>query len=397
MIRRNPNLSYHPTYWLAALGAGGTAVSFFMYLMWMVPHKNTPIPTFADWNAQLADGGVMAGITVAALVGVIIFSILHLVLLAWNINEHSKHKADVEKLIGTPAELQRMAIPLTLAMTVNVFFILGALFVPGLWSYVEYLFPGALAAFGLIAWYAVKMFANYFSNMIKGGGYRAAEHNHLSALISVFTFSMLSVGFAAAAAMSHIAAVATIATTLSIAFMAFSVLLGMIVVVHGVSAMMEHGIAEPASPSLWMLVPILTLLGIAWVRLSHGLAHHFGVASKSGDLFLPLTLIFMTQIGVIILGYKAMKANGYLNSYLHGDKESPISFGLVCPGVALFVMGMFWWHIGFVKTGIVAQFSPVYWIGLVALVAIQIVTIGALFKLTSKLLRHPQGAKLAHA
>ncbi|MBJ7536178.1 TsoY family (seleno)protein [Marinomonas transparens] len=396
MLRRNPNTTYHPSYWLAALGAGGTAVSFFMYLMWMVPHKNTPIPTFADWSAQLNTGGFLAGITLVALVGVILFSLMHFALLAWNIVESHQHKKDLETLDNTPAELQRMAIPVTLAMTVNVLFILGALFVPNLWHLVEFLFPGAIAAFALIAFYATRQFARYMAKMVRGGGYRSAEHNHLSALISVFTFAMLAVGFAAASAMSHTAITAAIATTLSIAFLAFSLLLGMIVLSHGISAMMEHGLAEPASPSLWMLVPILTLLGITWVRLSHGLEHHFGVEGSAGSLFLPLTIIFMLQLGVLTLGYKVMKANNYLASYLHGDKESPISFGLVCPGVALFVMGMFWWHIGWVKTGIVTPFSPAYWVGIAVLFVIQVITIASLLKLTHKLLRYPSPAKLAH-
>jgi hypothetical protein len=91
-----------------------------------------------------------------------------------------------------------------------------------------------------------------------------------------------------------------------------------------------------------------------------------------------------------------MKANGYLAAYLHGDKESPVSFGLICPGVALFVMGMFWWHIGWVKTGVIEQFSPIYWIGILALFVVQIVTILALLKLTKKLLRHPVEKQLDH-
>ena len=397
MIRKNPNLNYHPSYWLAALGAGGTAVSFFMYLMWMVPHKSTPIPTFADLQAQLSTGGIVTSISIAAIIAIIGFSILHLVLLGWNILESLAHKKDLDALNNTPAELQKMAIPLTFAMTINVFFILGALFVPGLWNYVEYLFPGAIVAFGIVAFFATRQFGNYMAHIIRNGGHKSHEHNHLSGLISVFTFSMVAVGFAASSAMSHVGATVAVATTLSIAFAVFAVVLAIIVLTHGLNAMMEHGLAHPASPSIWMLIPILTLLGITWVRLSHGLTHEYGVESSAGDLFLPLTILFSLQIGVLALGYKVMKANGYLKAYIQGDQESPVSFGLICPGVALFVLGMFWWHIGWVKTGVIAQFSPIYWLGMALLFVVQLITVVALLKLSNKLLRHPADRTLAHA
>jgi hypothetical protein len=38
-------------------------------------------------------------------------------------------------------------MPLALAMSVNVGFILGLTFVPGLWNIVEYMFPAAMVAF----------------------------------------------------------------------------------------------------------------------------------------------------------------------------------------------------------------------------------------------------------
>ena len=37
--------SYRPLYFLSALGMGGLAVSFFMYLMFLTKHPKTPLPT----------------------------------------------------------------------------------------------------------------------------------------------------------------------------------------------------------------------------------------------------------------------------------------------------------------------------------------------------------------
>lgn len=232
MFQRTSEIPYHPSYWLSALGAGGLSISFFMYLMWMVPHPDYPMPTWehllAAWQGAAASPGPMTAILLVAVVGVFALAILHFLLLGWNIREFRSVSSQqaLTSLRQSPAEVQLMAIPLTLAMTVNVCFALGALFVPGLWSVVEYLFPLALLAFTAIAWSALRIYGRYFSRMLVSGGYRSEEHNHLSALLAVFAFAMLSVGFAAPAAMSHVKLVSTLAATLSILFLVLSMVVG---------------------------------------------------------------------------------------------------------------------------------------------------------------------------
>ena len=49
---------------------------------------------------------------------------------------------------------------------------------------------------------------------------------------------------------------------------------------------------------------------------------------------------------------------------------------------------MFWWHIGFVSTGIVAKFGVIYWIGIALFFAVQIAALYALYRLTRNLLTH---------
>ncbi len=101
-----------------------------------------------------------------------------------------------------------------------------------------------------------------------------------------------------------------------------------------------------------------------------------------------LTGIFMLQLGIMLLGYRVMQLNGYLKSHFKGDQRNPISFGLICPGVAVFVMGMFWWHLVWVDSGIVIAFSPVYWVAIALLAVVQFYTLIALVRLSSRLLRH---------
>jgi hypothetical protein len=40
--------NYSPLYFLASLGAGGLAVTFFMWLMFWVPHPEQPVPIFEN-------------------------------------------------------------------------------------------------------------------------------------------------------------------------------------------------------------------------------------------------------------------------------------------------------------------------------------------------------------
>ena len=392
MFQSTSEIPYHPSYWLSALGAGGLSISYLIYLMWMLPHPGYPMPTWEHLLAFLqgtaSSPAPMLAILLVAAIGMLGLAFLHFLLLAWNIREFraASNQQALKTLRQSPAEVQLMAIPLTLAMTVNVCFALGALFIPGLWSMVEYLFPLALLAFVAIAWHALRIYGRYFSRMLVSGGYRSEEHNHLSALLTVFTFAMLSVGFAAPAAMSHVKLVSTLAATLSILFLVLSLVVMLIVLMAGISAMMTHGLQAQATPSIWMLVPILTLLGIEWMRLQHGLSHHFSSGVNNGKIFVTLTGIFMLQLCVMLIGYRVMQLNGYLRSHLRGHERSPISFGLICPGVALFVMGMFWWHLVWVGSGLVHPFSAAYWIGIGVLATIQLVTLTALLRLTWSLL-----------
>ena len=394
MLRRDPNQPWHPSYWLAALGAGGLSISFFMYLMWMVPHAGFPMPTWPHLSGVFAGTLVLPSsvrpLAMLATVLMVMLAALHFVLVVWNLREQSaaRQTPSYANWLNSPNEVQLMTQPLTLAMTVNVCFALGALLVPNLWTVVEYLFPLALLAFVAIGVWALRIYGRYLSRLLVSGGYRSEEHNHLSPLIAVFTFAMLSVGFSAPAAMSHTQAIAVLAGTLSILFLMVALVTGLLVLISGLQAMMQHGLQAQATPSIWMLVPIMTLLGIEWVRMQHGLRHHFATRLVQSKLFIMLSSIFMLQLGVMALGYRVMQLNGYLKAHFQGEQRSPISLGLICPGVAIFVMGMFWWHLVWVQGGIVTAFGPVYWLVLALLAAVQISTVIALLRLSARLLRH---------
>jgi hypothetical protein len=77
--------AYNPLYWLAALGPGGLAVSFFVYANFMVPHKGVPMLTFDQAYPLLLKGGPMAWLIGAVYVLFVVSALYHFKLLFWNI------------------------------------------------------------------------------------------------------------------------------------------------------------------------------------------------------------------------------------------------------------------------------------------------------------------------
>jgi len=134
MLRKD----YSPMYFLSALGAGGLAVSFFMYLMFLVPHKGSAMATFDFIYPAIMEGTWLSLVSVIALIFILVLGILHYKLLFWNVKQYLEFKKTqkYEETINSNLEVTLMVIPLTFAMTINVSFVLGAVFIPGLWDVV---------------------------------------------------------------------------------------------------------------------------------------------------------------------------------------------------------------------------------------------------------------------
>jgi len=377
---------YTPIYFLSSLGAGGLAVSFYMYLMFLVPHTNTPMATFDFVYPVLLQGTWLSFVSTFALVFILAFTLLHFKLLIWNIKQYNafKNTEGFTKLLSSNAEVNLMAIPLTLTMTINVCFVIGAVFVPGLWGIVEYLFPMALISFAIAGVYSIKIFMQYFSRLIQTGNFDFEQNNNLSQLISIFAFSMIAVGFAAPGAMSHNTVINAIGIFGAIFFASIAILLLMVKVTLGFKGMFKYGISTESSPSLWILIPILTLLGITFVRISFGFDHHFNTPLSPISLFTLTSFIVSLQIIFGLLGYSVMKRLNYFSEYIHGEKKSPVSFALICPGVAFFVFGMFFINLGLVFNGVVSKYSIGYFILMLPFIFVQIKTIVVFFKLKNK-------------
>ena len=377
---------FSPMCFLSALGAGGLGVSFFMYLMFLVPHPNSPMATYDFIMPALLKGDWLSFVASFSLVFIIAFTFLHFKLLFWNTKQfllYKKSKA-YEELLSSNSQITLMILPLTYAMTINVCFILGAVFVPGLWGVVEYLFPFALLGFVVVGFFALKIFFEYFSRLLIKGDFDFSKNNNLSQMISIFSLSMIAVGFAAPGAMSHNLVVNSIGIFGALFFASLSLLLIFIKFTIGFKSMFEQGLNLEAAPSIWIVIPILTLLGITFIRISFGLEHNYDTPLNKSSLFVFTSIIVSLQIIFGILGYILMKKMGYFEKYIESTNKSSISFALICPGVAFFVFGMFFVNFGLAYNGIISKYSIAYFVLMLPFIYIQIKTIIYFFKLYKK-------------
>lgn len=385
-----PGESYSPLYFLASLGSGGIVITFFMYLMFLTEHKGSPIPQWSHVLTAVTNENIyLQAMAIMAVAGIVIFAIMHFHLLTMNLLTYFRFKQTdaFKQLLHSNAEVQLMAIPLTLAMSVNVSLILGSLFIPGLWSIIDFMFPIAFLAYLGVGLYALQIFIRFFSRILTTGHFDCSRNNNLSQMLAIFAFAMVGVGFAAPAAMSHDPLMSGISMIFSIIFLSTAALFALIKFVLGFRAMMEHGIDTDSSVSLWIIIPILTLIGITLYRLSMGMHHNFGTHRDAIDGLVLFSIIGGLQLLFGLLGYVVMKHLGYFKKFIAGTARNASSYALICPGVAGYVLAFFFIHQGLVATDLVEQFSIGYFVLLVPLFLLQVKTIKVLFRLNQKMVQ----------
>lgn len=387
-MRKRYATPYRPMYFLSSLGMGGLAVSFFVYLMFLVPHPTSPIPTFSDISAILATGPLVAQVLVALdLVIIAVLAVRHIQLLVRAIVAHRAFIGTDEyrEFRNSNAEVSMMAIPLTLAMTVNVMFILGAVYVPGLWSVKEVLFPIALLAFAAIGAYAFVLFGAYLTRILTHQNFDAEDDNHFAQILPSFAFAMIATGFSSSAAMSSTTLSVVLGLLGSFVFLVATVAWISVKLPVGFAAMLRQGTAVVAAPTLWLGVPIFTLVGITLIRDVSGITHTLLHVKLTPMIwFVIFGFLLAGQILMIGAGWFVMRKLNYFATYVSGPEKSAASYGLICPGVALAVLSMFFIGWGLVETGLVEKFSIVHLALLAVVLGIQLVTARTAFVLNRK-------------
>lgn len=388
IAHNRPADSYSPLYFLASLGAGGLVVTFFMYLLFWVPHPGQPVPVFEDIMRAFSGGSVpLKAAIVLAVTGIAGFAFLNIKLLIWNLARLSEFRktAAFERLVTSNGETQLLAMPLALAMTVNAGFILGLVFVPGLWSVVEYLFPLAMIAFGLIAYVAFRRIGDFLGRVLSDGGvFDVTANNSFAQLLPAFALAMTAVGMAAPAAMSTVPLTVGVSMVLSIALGTVAALYALVAAIVAFNSMLHHGTARESAPTLMIVVPILTVLGIMTLRQEHGLHTTFDAHGGVADSLVLTTTILAVQAVFLALGLLVLRRQKYADAYLRGDGNSAGAYALVCPGVALSVMLHFWVNKGLVGAGLIAKFGVAYWSLTSLALASQVAMIALVFLLNRR-------------
>jgi len=386
---------YSPLYFLASVGAGGLTVTFFMWLMFWVPHTGRPVPIFED-NWAVLTGGTLAqqAMVLGAWAGIATFGFLNLKLLAFNLGRFAAFRRSdaYEAFAKSNAGSQVLALPLALAMSVNAAFILGLTFVPGLWNVVEYLFPVAMAAFLAIGWLAFRELGHFIKERLHSGGFDCSANNSFAQMLPAFALAMTGVGLAAPAAMTLVPVVAGVSIVLSTFFITAAIILALIVMVMSVRPMLEHGVNVEAAPTLMVVIPLMTVIGIAILRQNHGLHVSFEAHGTAADTLVLLTRFLSIEVIFALFGLAVLSRVGYVARFVTGSETSAGSYALVCPGVALSVMTHFWLNKGLVAAGIVAKYSVAYWAISGIAVAFQFAMIVLVWMLARKHFKPVSGA-----
>ena len=390
-----PSDTYTPMYFLASLGAGGLSVSFFMWLMFWVPHPGRAVPIFEDILAAFQQGGPLKqAMIVAAWAGIALFVVLNLKSLIWNLTRYSAWKRTdaYQKFIKTNSQSQLMALPLALAMSVNALFITGLVFVPGLWGAVELLFPVALAAFALIGILAFRLYGQFIARIKVEGGFNHAANNSFGQILPAFAFAMIGVGMAAPAAMSATTPIVGAAIVASTFMMVTASVIAGIALILGIRSMLDHGTNAETAPTLMILIPLMTILGILMMRQSHGLGVQFEDHTSDAQTFLFLAKMVSVQVLFALFGLLILSRHSYGKRFIWGRETSVMTYALVCPGVGFTVLWQFFVHKGLVALHLVDKFSVAYWLLVGLALAVQAAMVALVFTLNRRHFGAPRTA-----
>lgn len=382
-----PSKTYSPLYFLTSLGSGGLVITFFMWLMHWTRHPGHPVPVFEDIVTAFTSGGAISRfMIILAMAGIAGYAFLNLKYLLWNLVQYNRFKRTPAygQLASSNAQTQVLAMPLALAMSVNVLFILGMVFVPGLWSVVEYLFPAAILVFLAIGWMAFRMLGQFMGRVMTLGGFSCASNNSFAQALPAFALAMIGVGMAAPAGLSATPLVAGTGLVFSTFFLVAAALIAAIALVLGIRSLAENGANIETAPTLSVFIPVLTIISILSLRQNHGLDAHFGLASGGAERLMMLSQYLSAQVLFALLTGLVLSRLGYFSRFITGREASPGSYALVCPGVALAVMIHFWLNRGLVDAGMIDTFSLSYWTITALALAIQFATAWLVFILNRK-------------
>ena len=90
MSTRKPSDTYSPLYFLASVGAGGLTVTFFMWLMFWIPHPGKNCPGVRGYHGRLRQWqpGNASHDRDWAVAGIAFFAFQNIKFLIWNLQRY---------------------------------------------------------------------------------------------------------------------------------------------------------------------------------------------------------------------------------------------------------------------------------------------------------------------
>lgn len=385
------NTKFEVLHILAALGAAGMTASFFFAVNFMTSHPGNVFIDFNTLNAQyLGQTDLLSLFIQLYIVAAVGSAILHFVLLYRWFKGFQKYRLTEEykQLLNSNKEVQLMAIPLTLTMTMNVFFILGAIFIPGLFDkitllgmemqLIDAMLIGAGLYFSWVLYLALKIFNTYFLRLTDGKLDFVANSN-LSQLLALFAFGMIAVGFGALS-LSKIPVIALIGTSIASIVLALTIILAMLKFTLGMKSIFENGLQPGATVTLLIPITVIAMIVVGWFRADIGALHAFSGERDTTFHLLLFTIGAGVSIMIGIFGLIAMKKKGFFKKM--NDKELDSSaLALICPGFALEVQLVLWLSVGLVFSGVIIHGSTAYFALWIPMLILQWATITFYFKL----------------
>lgn len=384
------NKSFEILHILGALGAAGMTASFFFAINFMTVHEHAFIDFDTLMTNYIGRTDALSLFVQAYILGAIGSAGLHFVLLGRWFKGFAQYKLtqDYQDLLTSNREVQLMAIPLTLSMTMNVFFILGALFIPGLFSeislfgvqmqLIDPLFIMAGLYFSGMFYMAAKIFGTYFLRLVDGELDFIANAN-LSQMLAIFSFGMIGVGLAAMG-ISKVPTIALIGSSLAYIVLALAVMLAVLKFTLGMKSIFTHGMASGATVTLLIPITVLAMLTVGLYRADVGMVHAFGVPKDTTFFLMLFTIGAGLSLVIGVFGIMAMKKKGFFKQ-LEFKTLDASALALICPGFALEVQMVFWLFAGLVMNGVVEHGSTAFFMLWIPMIALQWVTIYFLFKL----------------
>lgn len=376
---------------LAALGAAGMTASFFFAINYMTVH---PGKVFVDFDTLIANHigqiDLLSLFIQLYILGAVASASLHFVLLIrWfkGFNLFRKTQ-EYQALLNSNREVQLMAIPLTLTMTMNVFFILGSLFIPGLFNsislfglqmqLIDPLFIMAGVYFFAVFVLALQIFSKYFLRLIDGE-LDFIQNANLSQLLALFSFGMIGVGFGALS-FSKIPEIAFFGTTMAYVVIGLTVTLSILKFVIGFKSIFEHGIDAKATVTLLIPVTVIAMTIVGLYRADIGTMHALGLERNTTYHLVLFTIGVGVSLLIGLFGLQAMHQKGFFSA-LKDNKTDAGALAMVCPGFALEVQMVLWLSIGMVHSGMVIHGSISYFIMWLPMIALQLTTVFLFFRL----------------